>query len=415
MKIAVIGGGISGMASALILSSKHEVSVFEAEDRLGGHAHTVQLSSAGNDMPVDTGFLVYNTLTYPHFTKFLEYLEVKTVPSDMSLAIQTAQGLEWAGTDLSTVFAQKKNIFNLKFILMLREIISFNNQAEENLVLSREKKWTLAELVKFRNLGDHFLKWYLLPMTGAIWSMSYAQAMQFPAETFLTFCINHHLLQVNGRPIWRTVENGSINYVKKVQQKLKSLHLNSPVESIQCIDGNLVVSAQGRDHTFDKIVLATHAPVSRRLVKNVSPEIEKLLRPLNTNQNKVELHSDHSVMPKNRKCWSSWNVSSQEHVNDESNIRLTYYMNKLQPLKTDTDYFITLNQAGQLKNVERTFYYDHPQFDFPAIEVQRKLSEVQGKNGIYLAGAWTRYGFHEDGILSAVNVGQLLGCNTPWA
>lgn len=415
MKVAVVGGGISGLAAALILSSKYEVSLFESENRLGGHAHTVKLTKSGSeDVAVDTGFLVYNTLTYPHLTKFLNYLDVKTVESDMSLAIQTGQGLEWAGTNLATVFSQRKNIFNLKFLLMLREIVSFNGQAEDNLILSRERKWSLADLVKFRNLSENFLKWYLLPMTGAIWSMSYAQALEFPAETFLTFCINHHLLQVNGRPVWRTIENGSINYVNKVKDRLKSVYLNSPVESIEQMGGQLIVSSNGQKQEFDKVVLATHAPISKALVQTVCPEIAALLGPLKTNSNKVELHADPSVMPKNRKCWSSWNVSSQDQIRDEKSVRLTYYLNKLQPLKTSQDYFITLNNPGLLKFVDQTFNYSHPQFNYPAIEAQKKLPGVQGKCGIYLAGAWTGYGFHEDGILSAVNVGHLLGCKTPW-
>jgi predicted NAD/FAD-binding protein len=415
MKIAVVGSGISGLAAALILSGKHEVSLYEADHRLGGHAHTVNMANkGGKDLPVDTAFLVYNTLTYPHFTNFLKYLDVKTAESDMSLAIQAPNGLEWAGTSLSAVFAQKKNILNFKFLLMLREIISFNGQAEENLILSRERKWTLADLVSYRNLGENFLKWYLLPMTGAIWSMSYAQAMKFPAETFLTFCINHHLLQVNGRPVWRTVDNGSINYVNKVKDRLNSIFLSSPVESIEGADGKLILSTRGQKYQFDKIVLATHAPVSKSLVQTVCPEMAELLSELKTNSNKVELHSDSSVMPKNRKCWSSWNVSSREHTGDESSIRLTYYLNKLQPLKTEQDYFITLNNPCPLNFVNQTFNYSHPQFNFSAIAAQKKLPEFQGKNGIYLAGAWTRYGFHEDGILSAVNVGQLLGCEAPW-
>jgi len=415
MRISVVGGGISGLDAALILSSKHEVSLFESENRLGGHAHTVKLTKSGSeDVAVDTGFLVYNTLTYPHLTKFLNYLDVKTVESDMSLAIQTGQGLEWAGTSLATVFAQKKNIFNFKFLMMLREIVSFNGQAEENLILSREKKWSLADLVKFRNLSENFLKWYLLPMTGAIWSMSYAQALEFPAETFLTFCINHHLLQVNGRPVWRTIENGSINYVNKVKDRLKSVYLNSPIESIEQMGEHLVVSSKGQKWEFDKIVLATHAPISKALVQTVCPEMADLLGPLKTNPNKVELHADPSVMPKNRKCWSSWNVSSQDQIRDEKSIRLTYYLNKLQPIKTSQDYFITLNNPGPLKFVDQTFSYSHPQFNYPAIEAQEKLPGIQGKRGVFLAGAWTRYGFHEDGILSAVNVGHLLGCNPPW-
>ncbi len=415
MKIAVVGSGISGLATALILSSRYEVHLFESDSRLGGHAHTVNIKQENESIPMDTGFLVYNTITYPHFTRFLDYLGVKTVASDMTLAIQSGNGFEWAGTNLSTVFAQKKNLFNFKFLLMIKDILAFNREAEANLELAKANRWTLAELAKYRNLSESFLTWYLLPMTGAIWSMSYSQAMQFPAETFLTFCINHHLLQVNNRPIWRTIENGSINYVEKVKQKIKHIHTSAAVRYVKPSDGKLLVGVNNQDLSFDKVVLATHAPISCQMVKDSLPDWYNFLSVFSTNKNEVILHKDSRVMPKKRICWSSWNVSARENAQDKQAISLTYYLNKLQPLKTATDFFITLNSQANLEFKVQSFEYDHPQFDFAAIDQQRHIPSIQGRNGIYIAGAWTRYGFHEDGILSAVKVGELLGCKPPWA
>lgn len=416
MKIAVVGGGISGLSAALILSPHHEVHLFESESRLGGHAHTVSVES-GREKPVslDTGFLVYNTLTYPHFTSFLDYLKVKTVASDMSLSIQTANGIEWSGTNLQTVFAQWQNGLNPSFLRMLADIMRFNRRAERNLELSRQNRWTLQDLVLSEKYSDLFQRLYLLPMTGAIWSMSYANALLFPAETFLTFCLNHRLLQINNRPIWRTIENGSINYVLRVHSLLKHVHVSCPVQRVRPHRGKLLLSIQGHEAEFDKVIFATHAPITREIIQSDFPELASELSPLKVSKNEVDLHEDSVVMPKKKICWSAWNVQARETIQDQQEISLTYYINKLQPLETDRQYFITLNnRQTHLRNLHRRFNYNHPQFDFTAIEVQKKLPRLQGQHGLFFTGAWTRYGFHEDGILSAVNVAKLLGADPPW-
>ncbi len=416
MKIAVVGGGISGLSAALILSQEHEVHLFESEPRLGGHAHTVNVhESSQKTVAVDTGFLVYNTLTYPHLTQFLDYLNVPTVESNMSLSIRASNGLEWAGESLLTIFAQPQNIFNLKFLNMLFDIWKFNKAAEENLELSRQKNLTLEQLVALRGYGEAFKTRYLFPMTGAIWSMSYQKALNFPAETFLTFCINHHLLQINNRPIWRTIRGGSINYVQQVQARLKNIHFASAVTGIRRNQDKLTVETKIHQMDFDKVVLATHAPTSVQLIRAEFPDLAQELAYFQVTPNKVELHEDSSLMPKNRICWSAWNVMAKEQVNDKSDICLTYFINKLQPLGTEKNYFVTLNHTQELRTKHGEFHYDHPQFDFPMIEAQKRLPGVQGRHGLYFAGAWTRYGFHEDGILSAVNVAKLLGIAPPWS
>lgn len=414
MKIAVVGSGISGLGAAYILSKKHEVHLFEAEGRLGGHAHTVSIQEKESSVAMDTGFLVYNHLTYPHFTKFMEELGIHQVDSDMTLSIRAPSGLEWAGTNLRTVFAQKRNIFKKDFLIMLRDILRFHRDADENLRLSRQNDWTLGELAEYRQMSPSFLHWYLLPMTGAIWSMSNSKALEFPAQSFMNFCMNHRLLQVNARPVWKTIGGGSINYVKAVERQLPHVHMNAPVESIARSGDGLVLKAQGQEGRFDKVILATHAPVSHRILNTHFPETAKELAPLRTSANQVVLHQNASVMPQRRKCWSAWNVRAVDHARDEQPVLVSYFLNKLQPLRTRQNYFITLNSKEPLSQVQRTFEYHHPQFDKQALAVQKRLPELQGRDGIYLAGAWTRYGFHEDGLLSAVQVAKALGVETPW-
>jgi predicted NAD/FAD-binding protein len=297
---------------------------------------------------------------------------------------------------------------------MIFDIWHFNKNSQENLELSRKNNYTLEELLNFCGYSDSFKTLYLLPMTGAIWSMSYVDALKFPAETFLTFCINHRLLQVNDRPMWRTVKDGSINYVNSVKSRIKHIHLSCEIISITKKLEKLTLSTAHSKLDFDKVILATHAPTTARLIRNDFPDLANELSNLKVTSNKVTLHEDISIMPQNRSCWSAWNVNAQEQIYDKKNISLTYYINKLQPLPTERNFLVTLNYPDQLKNVHQSFIYNHPKFDFSSILVQKRLPELQGRYGLYFAGAWTRYGFHEDGILSAVNVAHHFGVKPPW-
>jgi len=411
VKIAVVGGGISGLSAALILTPHHEVHLFESETTLGGHAHTVSMPSQGRLVHLETGFFVFNPVTYPHFTRLLDYLGVSTIESNMSLSIQTSDRLEWGGANLATIFAQKKNLLNLDFLRMLREILRFSREAEKNLRLSRENHWTLEELVRHRSYSQALLHLFLLPMTGAIWSMSFDEPLRLPAETFLNFCLNHRLLQRSERSNWRTIAGGSINYVERMRARLANPHLGTKVRGIRLRQDKLQVSTEFHESEFDKVILATHAPVSRAILQPAFPDLAAALEPFQVSSNRVELHEDESVMPQNRSCWSSWNVKANEHPRA---IELTYYLNKLQSIDSTSNYFITLNSIKNLARVHRIFFYDHPQFDFATMAAQQKLPSLQGRHGIYLAGAWTRYGFHEDGIVSAINVARDLGCEPPW-
>ncbi len=416
MKVAVIGAGISGLGAAWILSQKHEVHLFESESRLGGHANTVVVNEDGGaKIPVDTGFLVYNELTYPHLKSFFKELNVETHASDMSLAIRSEhKGLEWAGTNLNTVFAQKRNLLRPQFLKMLADILRFDKESTENLLLAQKHQWSLGQLLDFRRYGVSFRQDYLLPIGAAIWSTPEVRMEDFPAETFIQFFINHRLLQINDRPQWRTVKNGSVEYVKKVAAKIPFIHVGSPVHSVERIDGGVQVQVGGESLKFDKVVFATHAPITLKILKTQNIQERDILAAIGTRGNKTLLHRDEGLMPQIKKCWSSWNVYSSASYREVSDVSLTYYINKLQPLATQTNYFVSLNPRQAVKNVLQEFHYEHPQFNHQAIQAQQRLPQIQGLGGVYYAGAWTRYGFHEDGLLSAVKVAELFDLQTPW-
>ncbi|QLY26415.1 NAD(P)/FAD-dependent oxidoreductase [Bdellovibrio sp. KM01] len=415
MKTAVIGAGISGLGTAWILSQTDEVHLFESEGRLGGHAHTVQVHDGASDIAVDTGFLVYNELTYPHLKSFFKTLAVETVASDMSLAIKAPhKNLEWAGTNLDTVFSQRLNVLRPGFLRMLYDITRFQREAEENREAAQRNEWSLGQLIHARGYSDEFKRDYLLPIGAAIWSTPERGMEAFPAETFLTFFINHRLLQISNRPVWRTVKGGSIEYVKKVAAQIPFIHLSTPVDAVERNNGKVLVQAKGETLEFDRVVFATHAPLTARMLKNPSDLEQQVLSSFRTSSNKTILHTDATLMPTRRKCWSSWNVLGSPDKSNHENVSLTYYINKLQPLKTQKDFFVTLNPRQPIQSVAQEFQYDHPQFDRLAINAQKMLSKIQGNGGVYFAGAWTRYGFHEDGLLSAVRVGEALGMRPPW-
>lgn len=413
MKIAVIGSGISGLGSALLLSQKHEVHLFESESRLGGHAHTSNINISGSHVDVDTGFLVYNELTYPHLTAMFKYLGVETVASDMSLSIQSLDdGIEWSGDSLTTVFAQKKNILNWSFLKMLQDILKLEKKAEEWRIESADKRWSVGDLLRAKKINDSTQRWYLLPMLAAIWSTPEKDMLNFPAETFLTFFINHRLLQINNRPVWRTVKNGSINYVNKIAQKLEHIHLSESVSEVVPVDAKIELATNKSKYSFDKVVFATSVPIAKKILKNPTSDQGKLLNSIETESNRAILHMDSSFMPRHRKCWSSWNA--QATLSKSSKVSLTYFLNRLQPLNTPKDLLLTLNPEKKIADPLFEHTYHHPRFDQKAIDAQKNIENAQGQNGVYFAGAWTRYGFHEDGLLSAVRVAKHFNINTPW-
>lgn len=417
MKIAVVGAGITGLSAAWLLSKQHTVHLFESSDRLGGHAHTVTVEDQGQSVSMDTGFLVYNELTYPNLCGFFNELQVETVASDMTLSIQVKEkNLEWCGTNLNTVFGQRRNLVRPSFYVMLKEILRFHKEAQNNLVFSRRHGWTLQDLLQERKYSLAFAHDYIVPIGAAIWSTPEGQMLNFPAETFLQFFINHRLLQVNDRPVWRTVKNGSIQYVQKAATAISHVHLNSPVTSVERVNGRLILKTSNETHEFDRVVMATHAPQTRSIVKTEHSKVQEVLGAFQTEPNRAYLHQDQSVMPNKKLCWAAWNVVGSTDFANQRKVCLSYYLNKLQPLNSEKDYFVTLNPIQNPQSLKplKEIEYSHPVFNHEAIRQQKNLSGIQGLDGIYYAGAWSRYGFHEDGILSAVKVSALLGVIPPW-
>ena len=417
MKIAIIGSGISGLSSALLLSQKHNITLFESNNRFGGHANTVEIMHKENVIPVDTGFIVYNKLNYPYLVSFFDFLKVETIDSDMSFAVSARDGqLEYSGS-MKGIFAQKKNFFNLKFYRMLKDIIIFFIFGYKYAFQFKESE-SLGEYVKRCNFSKEFINDHLIPMSSAIWSCPEKEILNFPAKTLLTFFKNHQLINFIFRPKWRTVKGGSKQYVNKVIEKLSSdaknrLILNSKIKSVYCKNDKIEINFEESTEIFDKVIMATHPDQTIKLIKNLDEQSTDILRKFKYQKNIVYLHSDSSLMPKNKKTWSSWNYISSK---SEEKSSLTYWMNLLQKINNSLNVFVSLNPyITPIKSLTyKKIIYEHPIFNTQTNEAQKKMTEIQGKHNIFYAGAWLRYGFHEDGIMSAVNISSLLNIEIPW-
>lgn len=417
MKIAVVGSGISGLSAAWQLSRDgHEVSLYEAGDYFGGHTHTVDVDIDGQRFGVDTGFLVFNHRTYPNLVQLFEQLEVHTSASDMSFAVKMpmsseigARTLEWAGSNLDTVFAQRRNLLSPRFWRMLRDIVRFNRQTTElALTAGAMDEIPLGDFLDEHRYSTEFRDWYLLPMAGCIWSCPTEQMLAFPLATFVRFCHNHGLIQVSNRPQWHTVTGGARHYVEKMLASIPQHFLNTAVTSIRRIP--LGTSYQVRIESsrgmalYDHVVLATHSDQSLKLLDDISDEERAVLAAVSYQPNQAILHTDASCLPQSRKAWSAWNYESAGP--GEPNVCVHYLLNKLQPLPCKTPVIVSLNpiHAPDPSKVLASFDYAHPVFDGPAIEAQRTLRSLQGKRNTWFAGAWTGYGFHEDGLKSGLSV-----------
>ncbi len=418
MKIAVIGSGISGLSCAWLLNKTEglDVTLFESADYLGGHSNTIDVTLDGVTAPVDTGFLVHNPNTYPNLIAFLKLLEVEAIDSDMTFSVKLGgKKIEWAGTDLKSLFAQKKNLFNLGFWKMILDIMHFNKHAHEYLNHSRHNKLSLGELLKEKKYSKEFCDWYLIPMGAAIWSTSTAEMVKFPAENFIQFGINHSLFQVEGRPVWRTIKNGSREYVRKIAKTLPRVLLNEAVLSVSRGEQVKVVTSK-REELFDKIVFATHTDITLKILSDANFDEKSLLENVRYTENIAYLHYDESLLPDSKKVWSAWNYFSETDDKNNSAVAVSYLISKLQPLPFNVPIVVTLNPMREPK-VEKTIkkiIYQHPMFDQNAIDSQKKLYDLQGKNNTYFAGAWCGYGFHEDGLKSGLNVASMLGAKVPW-
>jgi predicted NAD/FAD-binding protein len=415
MRIAVVGSGIAGLSAAWLLSRHHQVTLFEAENRLGGHTHTVDVSLDGQTFPVDTGFLVFNHRTYPELTRLFDTLGVETVASEMSFSVRLDQpDLEWAGTNLGTVFGQRRNLARPAFWRMLRDILRFNREAVREPALAGSM--ALGDYLKARGYGTPFVEWYLLPMAAAIWSCPASQMLEFPLASFVTFCRNHGLLQVVDRPQWRTVKGGGREYVNKLAAGIGEIHLGQAVESVRPRGGKIELVSGSLSGVYDQVVLASHSDQSSAMLAAHYPERARLLQQMPYQPNRAVLHSDASMLPRRQALWSAWNYQSGNGDLSGRPVAVHYLINRLQPLPTKTPMIVSLNplQEPDPARVHGEFRYSHPVFTRHATSIQRQIADGNGREGIWLAGAWLGYGFHEDGLASALRVARRLDAAAPW-
>ena len=415
-KVAVVGGGISGLTAAYALRDRAHVTLFEANDYVGGHTNTVDIEVEGKQVAVDTGFLVYNERTYPNLIRLFKELDVETVESDMSFSVCLPElNIEWAGTNLNTVFAQRRNLLRPRFIRMLLDILRFNKEATAMVadagraeLFKSKAKMHLGDYLVQEKYSAEFRDWYLIPMAAAIWSCPSEQMLAFPVATFIQFCHNHGLLQVNDRPKWFTVKNGARNYVQKILPFIDVVHQATPVQEVDCTGLKPTVKTSQGAQEFDQVILACHSDEALAMLKGNDAQ-KAQLRHIKYQPNVAYLHTDAKLMPKTRSTWSSWNYLS-DVLNPQPSVSVTYWSNLLQPLPVKTPIFVTLNPIIQpdSKKVFREIHYSHPVFDVPAVQAQEALAKLQGLNNVYLAGAWMKYGFHEDGHTSGLNAARAL-------
>jgi len=409
MKIAILGAGISGLGSAYLLSQKHEVDLYEKEGRLGGHARTTIVDEEDRSFGVDTGFLVFNHETYPLLTRLFEQLDVAIENSDMSFGFWDENANSaYNGNSLGGMFLQKKNLFSLKHYKMIADIIRFNKEANFHVDNnSKELEQSLGDYLS--SYSKVFKERYILPMGAAIWSTPSEQMHDFPARTFLQFFKNHGLLGVTTQHQWLTVSGGSINYVNAIAKKISGkIVLNSPVISIsRHKDGVLLHMDDGTSKQYDKVVMAMHAPQALELLDDPSEDEKELLSCFAYKENHAVLHNDTSVLYPNKKSYAAWNYKTG---GKENAVTLSYWINTLQNLLTDKEYFVSLNETAKINDVIEEISYEHPQFDAKAIQAQSRHAEIDGAMHTHFAGAYWRYGFHEDGLWSAQRIAKKMGC-----
>lgn len=411
MRIAIIGSGISGLTAAHHLHPRHDLTVYEADDRIGGHANTVTLHLDDGTWDVDTGFIVYNHRNYPVFTRLLSELGVATQPSDMSLAIQDDRnGLEW-GTNTSRLFSQRRNAVDPRFLGMIGEILRWNRLGQRVLAgtVEVDELEPVGDVLRRRGFSDRFFQWYLVPLAAAVWSADPTTVDRFPIATFCRFLHNHGMLSLGDQPSWRTVTGGSRAYVQALTAPFAGrIRTSSPVTSICRTADGVEVTARGEAEptTYDRVVLATHSDQALRLLADASPQEKEIAGAVRYQPNVATLHTDERMLPARRKTWASWNVQVLDDA--QRQVTMTYHMNRLQALASRHQICVTLNRHEDIDptRVHARIDYDHPVFDAGAIAAQRRRAEIQGRGGLHWAGAWWGYGFHEDGARSGAEVAR---------
>lgn len=413
-RIAVVGGGVSGLSAAWLLSEKYSVTLFEAGSYVGGHTNTVDAEVDGIRHPVDTGFLVHNDLTYPNLVQLFRHLNIPVHASDMTFSVSLAQpDLEWAGTSLGTVFAQRRNLMRPAFLGMLRDILRFNRHAAR--YLARCGPYALlGDLLDDEGYGQAMRDWYLLPMAGAIWSTPPSMVLQQPARTFLSFCLNHRLLQVAGRPQWKTVKGGARQYVNAMLPRIADVRVSSAVHTVKRLADGVEVRSAGHVDRYDAVVLACHAPTSLAMLDASEDERDVLSR-VRYQPNVAVLHTDTALLPRRRAVWSAWNYLAGPTA--DAPMSVSYLLNHLQPLPFKQPVIVTLNPQREpaASSVLGRFDYEHPVLDADTVAAQGQLAGIQGRARTWFCGAWTGYGFHEDGLASAIRVAADFGVSPPWS
>ena len=425
MRIAVVGSGIAGNAAAWTLSRRYPVTVYERELRPGGHSNTVTVDYDGEPIAVDTGFIVYNELNYPNFTKMLAHLSVETVASNMSFSLSADHGrFEWKGGGgslagmLTGLFAQPSNLASPSYLFMLRDILRFNRMSLDALHSGRLPGLTLGDYFASTGCSARLLTDYLAPMGGVIWSTSADDMLNFPAENFVAFFDNHRLLHY-GRPIWRTVKGGSQRYVEKLTPAFaKRMRLGCAVTAIRRTPlGVTIEDSHGNSENYDHVVIAAHSDEALAMLKDASPQERSVLGAIRYAPNVAYLHRDPQLMPRRKRAWASWNFLRWPRIGSPVNdVAVTYWMNNLQNIDPSRPLFVSLNPpfAPDPKLTFGRYAYDHPQYDAAAFAAQKRLDGIQGRRHTWFCGAWHGYGFHEDGLRSALAVAEALGAPAPW-
>jgi predicted NAD/FAD-binding protein len=415
LKIAVIGGGVAGITAAFLLQEHHRVSLYEGNDYVGGHTHTVVIPDGPDrGTPVDTGFIVLNDRTYPLFNRLLTRLEVEIRPSDMSFSYYSeASGFQFASQSLKALFAQRRNLANPVHLYMLLEILRFNRAARRGLRQGALQDLTLGHFLGRMKMSRAFRRRYILPMAAAIWSSPDEDVMDFPMATFARFFENHGLLTVSNQPQWYYVAGGSHTYVEAFRRVFRGkIHTRMPVAGLQRDDTGVTLRlADGRTHRHDVAIVATHADEAFALLDDPSAEEERLLGPWRYSANRVILHTDPGWMPPNRRAWASWNYYRAAAGHGGAPITLTYHMNRLQDLQTRRPYFVTLNPPAPIaaRSTVAAFDYHHPMYTFASLTTQADLPSLNGRRRTYFCGSYHGYGFHEDAVRAAVAAAAALG------
>lgn len=413
-KLAIIGTGIAGMACGYFLRKEFDITVFEQNGYIGGHTNTVTTVEDGTEVAADTGFMVFNHVTYPLLTRLFEELDAPVMPTEMSFSVQhTPAGLEYCGSGLNGLFAQRRNIFSPSFIRMLLQINRFNKESIAILDKKEYEDMTLADFCREHRLGDDFLYKYLIPMSSAVWSTPMDLMLGFPAQTLVRFFYNHGFLGLNTQHQWYTLKGGSRMYREKLIAPFRDrIRVNAGVVSVRRENGKVTLrTADGQEAEFDKVIMAGHGDEAYRIISDRTADEERLLSCFHYQKNHAILHTDESAMPRLKSVWSSWNYRMVEK-NGVLVPSTIYWMNRLQRVSEKKNYFVTINDAGMIdeKKIIWQREYEHPLFDVPAIRAQRELDLINRDGPLYFCGSYFRYGFHEDALMSAVGLcGQLLG------